>query len=68
MLVTIHVLVLRPKKGFKRLPRSPDTVASALLYSASQGGLMERERLLDRVKDIKGIDTEQQKETISWLG
>jgi hypothetical protein len=67
MLISIIVLILRPRKGVKRLPRNPNTVASVLVYIAAHGGLREREGLLDSVKGMERMETDERNDIIaSW--
>ena len=52
----------------KRLPRNPNTVASVLVYIAAQGGFREREGLLDSVKGMERMGTEERNEVIEGWG
>jgi hypothetical protein len=68
MLISIIFLFFSPRKGLKRLPRNPNTVASVLVYLAAQGGFSEREGLLDSVKGMEKMETEERNEVIAGWG
>ena len=68
MLISMFVLILKPTKGVKRLPRNPDTVASVLVYLAGQSGVSKREGLLASMKGLENVNTEERNETISGWG
>ena len=68
MLLSTLVLIFRPRHHVKQLPRSPNTVASMLVYLAAVGGQgKEREGLLDSVKGMERMGTEERNEVVqSW--
>ena len=68
MLISILVLIFRPRKGVKRLPRNPNMIASILVYIAAHGGFEEREGLLDSVKGMERMETDERNEVVADWG
>lgn len=68
MLCSLALLIFRPRKHVKPLPRKPNTLASVLLYVTKGEGDGE-EGMLDQFEGLSVLETSERNEVIKeWRG